>query len=126
MSVMASTLSLLFAFYVVAVALLKKHVVEGWISIAFHMAVMFFFLSTILGLLSEYIYMLAQQSGNRPVYLVSKESTSSVLEIQRKLNIVDSAGDFASLTGSAQANPPQSAQPGISPSVRLQPAQERA
>src|SRR5208283_2895020 len=95
MSLLASTLSLLFAVYVLCVALLKRHVVEGWISLALPMAVMFFFLSTILGILSEYIFMLAQQSGNRPVYSISKESTSSVLEIQRKLNVVEGSGDFS-------------------------------
>ncbi len=95
MSLLASTLSLLFAVYVLCVALLKRHVVEGWISLALPMAVMFFFLSTILGILSEYIFMLAQQSGNRPVYSIAKESTSSVLEIQRKLNVVEGSGDFS-------------------------------
>jgi polyisoprenyl-phosphate glycosyltransferase len=96
MALMASLLSLLFAFYVVAVALLKRHVVEGWISLALPMAVMFFFISTILGILSEYIYMLSQQSGNRPVYSIVKESTSSALEVQRKLNVVEGGGDFVS------------------------------
>lgn len=95
MSLVASSLSLLFAVYVLGVALLKQHVVEGWISLALPMAVMFFFISTILGILSEYIYMLAQQSGNRPVYSIVKESTSSAMEIQRKLNVVDGGGDFA-------------------------------
>ena len=56
---------------------------------------MFFLMSTILGILSEYIYMLARHSGNRPVYLISKESTSSVLDVQRKLNTIDGGGDFA-------------------------------
>jgi len=91
MALLASTLSLLFAVYVLCVALLKRHVVEGWISLA----VMFFFVSTILGILSEYIFMLAQQSGNRPVYSIAKESTSSVLEVQRKLNVVENSGDFS-------------------------------
>ena len=95
LSLGASSLSLLFACYVVGVAVLKTHVVEGWVSLALPMAVMFFFVSTILGILSEYIYMLAQQSGNRPVYSITRESTSSVLEIQQKLNIIDGAGDFA-------------------------------
>jgi polyisoprenyl-phosphate glycosyltransferase len=94
MALMASVLSLLFALYVVVVALLKRHVVEGWISLALPMAVMFFFISTILGILSEYIYMLSQQSGNRPVYSIVKESTSSALEVQRKLNVVEGGGDF--------------------------------
>jgi hypothetical protein len=40
-------------------------------------------------------FMLAQQSGNRPVYSITKESSSSVLEIQQKLNVVEGSGDFA-------------------------------
>ena len=95
MSLVASSLSLLFAVYVVAIAILKRHVVEGWISLALPMAVMFFFISTILGILSEYIYMLAQQSGNRPAYSIAKESTSSTLDIQRKLNVVEGSGEFS-------------------------------
>jgi len=95
MAMVASSLSLLFAVYVLAIALLKQHVVEGWVSLALPMAVMFFFICTILGILSEYIYMLSQQSGNRPVYSIVKESTSSALEIQRKLNVVEGSGDFS-------------------------------
>lgn len=91
----ASSLSLLFAVYVLCIAIFKKHVVEGWISLALPMAVMFFFISTILGILSEYIYMLSQQSGNRPVYSVVKESTSPALITRRKLNVVEGNQDFA-------------------------------
>ena len=94
---LASSGSLLFAVYVVAVALFKRRVVEGWITLALPMAVMFFFVSLILGMLSEYIYILAQQSGNRPTYLVAHESLSSVLDIQQKLNVVEGSGHFASL-----------------------------
>ena len=94
----ASSLSLVYALYVVGVALFKQHVVEGWVSLALPMAVMFFFVSVILGILSEYIYMLSQQSGNRPVYSIAKESVSGVLEIQRKLNVVEASGDLANLS----------------------------
>jgi hypothetical protein len=97
LSLMASSLSLLYALYVVAIAIFKEQRVEGWVSLALPMAVMFFFVSTILGVLSEYIYISTQQSGNRPVYSIAKESTSSVLEIQQKLNVVESSGgEFAS------------------------------
>jgi len=95
MALLASSLSLLFAIYVLAVALIKRHVVEGWISLALPMAVMFFFIFTILGILSEYIYLLAQQSGNRPVYSISRESASSVLDIRGKVNVVEGGGEFA-------------------------------
>lgn len=105
MSLMASSLSLAFAIYVLAVALLKEDVVEGWISLALPMAVMFFFVSTILGMLSEYIYMVAQQSGNRPVYTIAKEATSSVADLRQKLNVVDGSGGLAARGGRAGVGP---------------------
>ncbi|HEU0120899.1 MAG TPA: glycosyltransferase [Bryobacteraceae bacterium] len=103
LSVLSGSLSLFYALYVVAVAALKQHVVEGWVSLALPMAVMFFFLSVILGLLSEYIYLLAQQSGNRPTYLIADESTSSVLPVRNELNIVDAAGSFAPILANEPA-----------------------
>jgi polyisoprenyl-phosphate glycosyltransferase len=96
LAILASSLSLLFAIYVVVTALFKQHVVEGWISLALPMAVMFFLISVILGVLSEYIYSVSQQSGNRPAYSIAKESTSSVLELQQKFNVVKAGGDFSS------------------------------
>ena len=89
----ASTASLVFALYVVGVALFKNRVVEGWVSIALPMALMFFLISVILGLLSEYIYMLAQQAGNRPVYSIGSESTSNVLDMRGQLNVFDGRGE---------------------------------
>lgn len=97
MALVASSLSLMYAVYVVGVAIVKQHVVEGWISLALPIAIMFLFTSIILAILSEYIYMLAQQSGNRPVYFITQESTSSVLEIQKTLNVVEANAEFADL-----------------------------
>lgn len=88
LSIIASAGSLLFAVYVVVVALFKQRVVEGWVSLALPMAIMFFLVSLVLGFLSEYIYMLAQQAGNRPVYSIGMESSSSVLEVKTQLNVV--------------------------------------
>jgi hypothetical protein len=39
--------------------------------------------------------MLAQQRGSRPVYSIARESASSVLEIQQKLNVVEGSSDCA-------------------------------
>jgi polyisoprenyl-phosphate glycosyltransferase len=89
MALLASFLSLLFAGWVLGVAMFKHNVVEGWISLALPMAVIFFLMSTMLGVISEYLYMLAQHSGNRPVYSIVKESTSSIIHARTTLNVVD-------------------------------------
>jgi glycosyltransferase involved in cell wall biosynthesis len=94
MAISSSAISLLYALYVLGVSIFNHHVVAGWISLALPMAVISFFVSTLLGIISEYVFILAQQSGNRPPYLIVKESTSSVLEIRRKLNVVERSGDF--------------------------------
>jgi glycosyltransferase involved in cell wall biosynthesis len=95
MSLCSSLISLLYCLYVIVVTLFNRHVVQGWISLAFPLALMSFFLSTLLGIVAEYVFMLVQQSGNRPAYTIVAESTSSVLEIRRKLNVVGGSGDFA-------------------------------
>ena len=89
LALLASSLSLLFAVWVLAVALFRHHVVEGWISLALPMAIIFFLMSTMLGIMSEYIYMMAQRSGNRPIYSIVKESTSTILHARKTLNVVD-------------------------------------
>jgi polyisoprenyl-phosphate glycosyltransferase len=95
MALLASFLSLLFAGWVMGVAIFKHNVVEGWISLALPMAVIFFLMSTMLGVISEYLYMLAQHSGNRPVYSIVKESTSSIIHARAALNVVDNRGPRA-------------------------------
>jgi hypothetical protein len=95
LTVAVSLLSLAYAVYVVAVALLKRNIVEGWVSIALPMAVIFFFISTILGVLSEYIFRVVQHTRNAPVYLISGESTSATSELNARLNVVQRDGEFA-------------------------------
>jgi polyisoprenyl-phosphate glycosyltransferase len=99
LTVAVSLLSLTYAVYVVAVALLKRNIVEGWVSIALPMAVIFFFISTILGVLSEYIFRVVQHTRNAPVYLISGESTSSTSELNARLNVVQHDGEFAERQG---------------------------
>lgn len=95
LTVAVSSLSLAYGVYVILVALLKRNVVEGWVSIALPMAVIFFFISTILGVLSEYIFRVVQHTRNSPVYLVTGESTSTTSDLSRRLNVVQQDGEFA-------------------------------
>jgi hypothetical protein len=95
MALTVSTLSLLYAGYVIGVAVLKHNVVEGWVSLALPMAVMFFFVSTILGVLAEYVFRMAQHVRNSPLYMISGESTSATSDLQRRLNVVHKDGEFA-------------------------------
>jgi hypothetical protein len=75
----ASGLSFLYLLYVLAIALFKKHIAEGWITLSVTMAGMFFVLFLILAVIAEYIGRLLEESRDRPLYFVAEERTSSVL-----------------------------------------------
>ncbi len=92
LALLASGLSFLYAGYIVAVALLRRQVVEGWISLALPIAVMFMLVSTILGVLSEYVYRIVLETKKRPVYFISAEHSSSVTGVQNRLNVVGKDG----------------------------------
>jgi glycosyltransferase involved in cell wall biosynthesis len=81
-------LNLLYALYVVAVTLLKDSVAEGWTSLSLQNAGMFFIICLMLAVVSEYIFKVLESAADRPLYHVSKESTSAVIERPTELNVV--------------------------------------
>ena len=92
LALLASGLSFIYAAYIVAVAVLRRQVVEGWISLALPIAIMFMLVSTILGVLSEYVYRIVLETKKRPVYFISAEHSSSVAGVQNRLNVVGKDG----------------------------------
>lgn len=90
----ASTFSLAYAAYIVVVAIFKRHVIEGWISLALPTAIMFFLVSLILGILSEYIYTVVQETRRRPIYTIRSEALSSTLDVTKRLNVIGEEGAY--------------------------------
>ncbi|MDB6119302.1 MAG: glycosyltransferase [Verrucomicrobiaceae bacterium] len=83
----ASFLNVLYTAYVVLVYLFKRDVAPGWTSQAFMQGVMFFFLFTLLSILSEYIGRILEDSRGRPLYFVTDELNSLAMETDRR-NVV--------------------------------------
>ncbi|GAB4219644.1 MAG: glycosyltransferase family 2 protein [Candidatus Microgenomates bacterium] len=88
-SVLASFLSLLFIFYVFLVSLIKKNIVEGWISTTLVIGIMFFMLFLILSVLSEYILRILEEVAEEPLYFIEKEIDHSILIANKRLNIYE-------------------------------------
>ena len=84
----AGLLNLLYAVYVIAIALFKTGVAEGWTTLSLQISGMFFLVSMILALLSEYIVRIFEGSFRRPLYMVAREMSSAVLSRQQRLNIL--------------------------------------
>jgi dolichol-phosphate mannosyltransferase len=74
-----SAINLLYVGYVLAIALFKDHVAEGWITTSLQQAVMFLFLFLILSVLCEYVGRVLAETRDRPLYFVAEERASSVM-----------------------------------------------
>jgi glycosyltransferase involved in cell wall biosynthesis len=88
LSVLAGLLNLVYAGYVVIIAIFKEGVAEGWITLSLQISGMFFLVSIILALLSEYIVRIFEGSLRRPLYLIAREKSSAVLSRNERLNIL--------------------------------------
>jgi hypothetical protein len=64
---------------VLAIALFKEHVAEGWITTSLQHAVMFLFLFLILSVLCEYVGRVLAETRERPLYFVAEERASAVM-----------------------------------------------
>ena len=74
----AATLNVIYAIYVVLVALFKNTVAEGWVTTSLQLSVMFFFLFSILAILSEYIGKILQETRKEQPYHIVNELNSKI------------------------------------------------
>ena len=72
-------LNLMYAFYVLAVYLVKPDVASGWTTLSLQQSGMFFFICLILAVMSEYIGTILGEVRSRPLYFIAQEANSSVL-----------------------------------------------
>lgn len=79
LGLVASLVNAAYLVYVLAIALFKPHVAEGWITLSASISGMFLFLFLILAVLCEYVGRLLEESRDRPLYFVAEEASSSVL-----------------------------------------------
>ena len=86
-SLFGAVINVLYTCYVVAVAFLKADVAPGWISLSLQQSGMFFLISLVLLVLSEYIMNLVNLQNDGPLYYVGQEFTSARMTRHENLNI---------------------------------------
>ena len=85
----AGFLNVLYVFYAALIYLFKKDVAPGWTTLSVQHGVMFFFVFSLLAILSEYVGRILEESRGRPLYLVSDEKNSPVLHLdEERRNVV--------------------------------------
>jgi hypothetical protein len=84
----ASLLNIVYALYVLVVAITKSHVAEGWTTMSLQLSGMFFLLFLFMVVLSEYIGKILVESRREVRYNVLDELTSTVsIADKRRKNV---------------------------------------
>lgn len=87
LSLFAAAANVLYAVYVLVVAVVKDYVEPGWVSVSLQQSGMFFLLSLVLLVLGEYILHMAALSNETPDYHVAREFTSAQVSSRERLNV---------------------------------------
>ena len=84
--VIASVVNLLYAIYVVFVALFKQDIAAGWTTMSLQLSGMFFLLFMFMVILAEYVGKILKEARNDAPYIVMDElsSTVSIADTKRK------------------------------------------
>jgi hypothetical protein len=88
-----AVLNLLYSVYVVVIAVASGRVQPGWTTLSLQQSGMFFLLSVVVFVLSEYLAHALRWSLEGPPYFIASELTSAILTRRQKLN-VDSRASF--------------------------------
>jgi hypothetical protein len=89
LSLFGAASNALYSIYVVGIAIFKKDVAAGWVTLSLQQSGMFLLLSLVLLVMGEYMLHLARRSIEGPAYHVAQEFTSAVMTRREKLNVED-------------------------------------
>lgn len=87
LSLFGAVANLVYSVYVIIIALAKEDVAPGWITLSLQQSGMFFLISLVLLMLSEYILHMARLSQEGPPYHIAQEFTSAVMTRRERLNV---------------------------------------
>lgn len=87
LSLFGAVANLLYSIYVIIIAIAKENVAPGWVTLSLQQSGMFFLISLVLLMLSEYILHMSRLGNEGPLYHVAQEFTSAVMTRRKRLNI---------------------------------------
>lgn len=87
LSAVGAFASLAYSVYVVFIWAFKQNVAPGWISLSMQQSGMFFLISLVLLVLSEYVLEISRKANSGPGYYIADEFTSARLTRKERLNV---------------------------------------
>lgn len=89
LGLLASTINLLYLFYILGVTVVKSRLAEGWLTTSLTHTLMFLLMFVMMTILAEYVARILDESKEQPLYFVESESNSTVATTSlERLNIV--------------------------------------
>jgi glycosyltransferase involved in cell wall biosynthesis len=96
LSALGAFSSLLYSAYILLVWISKSDIAPGWVSLSMQQSGMFFLISLVLLVLSEYVLEISRKANAGPSYYIAKELTSSRITRKERLNVEVDYKDFSS------------------------------
>jgi len=87
LSAFCALLSILYSIYIILIWAFKKDVAPGWVSLSMQQSAMFFLISLVLMIMSEYVLEISRKTNSGPSYYIADEFTSARLTRKERLNI---------------------------------------
>lgn len=87
LSLFGALSNLMYTFYIVGIALFKKDIAPGWVTLSLQQSGMFFLISLVLLVLGEYILNMSRLVNEGPQYFIAQEFSSATISRRDKLNI---------------------------------------
>lgn len=84
--------SLAYSVYVVLIWVFKEDIAPGWVSLSMQQSGMFFLISLVLLVLSEYVLEISRKANSGPAYYIANEFTSARLIRKERLNVEIESG----------------------------------
>ena len=91
-SALGAAISLFYSIYIVLIWIFKKDIAPGWVSLSMQQSLMFFLISMVLLVLSEYVLEISRKANSGPSYYIAAEYTSAKLLRKQRLNIEEEQG----------------------------------
>lgn len=92
LSALGAGMSILYSIYIVLIWMFKKNIAPGWVSLSMQQSLMFFLISVVLLVLSEYVLEISRKAHSGPSYYIAAEYTSAKLLRKQRLNIEEEHG----------------------------------
>ena len=92
LSGLGAGMSILYSIYIVLIWIFKKNITPGWVSLSMQQSLMFFLISMVLLVLSEYVLEISRRAHSGPSYYIAAEYTSAKLLRKQRLNIEEEQG----------------------------------